>query len=71
MSETMGCPCCDLEGTLAEIRAHLVVQADVGEAAHEAWLAEHGIDLADDRQRSVSELTELLEIHVYSGGGKT
>lgn len=68
---TMACPCCAFEGTLAEVRGHVVVQADVGDEAHRAWLADHGVNLADDTQPSVTAITEALEIHAYGSGGQT
>lgn len=71
MATTMTCPCCDVEGTLAEVRAHLVVRADAADDAHRDWLADHGVDLGDDRQPSVPAITEALEIHAYSSGGRT
>lgn len=71
MSTTLDCPCCDFEGTLAEVRGHVVVQADVGDEAHQDWLASHGIDIRDDRQSSVRDITEALEIHAYRSGGQT
>lgn len=67
----MHCPCCDFEASLAEMRGHLIVQADTGDEPHREWLAEHGVDLADDRQPSVPAVTEALELHAYRSGGKT
>lgn len=55
----MNCPVCLFAGTLEEVRAHLVVQGRIDES-HEAWLAEHDIDLDDDTQASTSELTYVL-----------
>lgn len=68
---TLVCPCCDFAGTLAEVRGHVVVQADVGDEAHRAWLADNGVSLSDDTQPSVSAITEALEIHAYGSGGRT
>lgn len=69
--ETLPCPCCSFEGTLAEVRAHVVVEADAGDGDHLAWLADRGVRIEDDAQRSVNDITEALKIHAYSSGGKT
>lgn len=71
MTATLACPCCPFEGTLAEVRGHVVVRADAHDDDHRAWLTAHGVDLADDRQPSVSAITEALELHAYRTGGKT
>lgn len=69
--ETLACPCCSFEGTLEEVRAHVVVRADADDRDHLGWLADHGVRIEDDAQRSVSAITEALEIHAYSSGGRT
>ena len=55
----MNCPVCPFAGTIHEVRAHLVVQARICEA-HAGWLDERGIDLDDDTQASVGDLTVAL-----------
>jgi hypothetical protein len=55
----MNCPCCLFAGTLQEVRAHVVVQVRIDDD-HATWVAEQGIDLDDDTQASVGELTHAL-----------
>lgn len=55
----MNCPACLFAGTMEEVRAHLTVQGRVDDA-HGEWLAEHDIDLDDETQPSVSEITYVL-----------
>lgn len=55
----MNCPVCPFAGTIQEVRAHVVVQARICET-HAGWLDKHGVDLDDDTQASVSDLTVAL-----------
>ena len=55
----MNCPVCLFAGTLQEVRAHIIVQARIDDA-HSEWLTGHGIDLDDDTESSVSQLTRAL-----------
>ncbi len=53
------CPLCGFDGSLATVRAHVTVQGRVDDD-HAEWLGGSGIDLSDDVQASVSELTRVL-----------
>lgn len=53
------CPVCDYAGSLETVRAHVTVQGRV-DGDHAEWLDDRGIDLSDDSQASVSELTQVL-----------
>ncbi|MDX1747861.1 MAG: hypothetical protein R3324_18155 [Halobacteriales archaeon] len=53
------CPVCDYVGSLETVRAHVTVQGRV-DGDHAEWLEGRGIDLSDDTQASVSELTQVL-----------
>lgn len=53
------CPVCGFDGSLATVRAHVTVRGRVDDD-HAAWLDDRGIDLSDDTQASVSELTQAL-----------
>lgn len=68
--DTLVCPSCSFEGTLDEVRAHIVVQADSADEDHLAWLADHGVAIEDDSQRSVAAIGEALKIHAYRSGGQ-
>ncbi|MFB6096619.1 MAG: hypothetical protein ABEJ74_04455 [Haloferacaceae archaeon] len=63
----MNCPVCLFAGTMEEVRAHLAVQGRVDDP-HADWLADHGIDLDDETQASVGELTYVLSRRDDDGG---